>query len=86
MHHDGLQYYPLDGSRRGLLVMNHEYVDNGLLHTDGGADWSADKVAKAQAAHGISVIEVERDVGAVAGAWCGRRPTRAASPAPRRAP
>ncbi|HSW25910.1 MAG TPA: alkaline phosphatase PhoX, partial [Burkholderiaceae bacterium] len=26
MHHDGLHYYPLDGSRRGLLVMNHEYT------------------------------------------------------------
>ena len=32
MHHDGLHYFPLDGSRRGLLVMNHEYTDDGLLH------------------------------------------------------
>jgi secreted PhoX family phosphatase len=32
MHHDGIHYYPLDGSRRGLLVMNHEYTDDGLLH------------------------------------------------------
>src|SRR5262245_18631616 len=35
MHHDGLHYYPLDGSKRGLLVMNHEYTDDGLLHSDG---------------------------------------------------
>lgn len=64
MHHDGIHYYPLDGaadaSQRGLLVMNHEYVDEGLLFPDGAANWSASKVAKAQAAHGISVIEVAR--------------------------
>jgi secreted PhoX family phosphatase len=32
MHHDGMQYYPLDGSRRGLLAINQEYTDDGLLH------------------------------------------------------
>ena len=62
MHHDGLHFYPLgsgaDGSRRGLLVMNHEYTDDGLLHPGGLADWSAEKVRKAQAAHGVSVVEV----------------------------
>ncbi len=60
MHHDGIHYFPLDGARRGLLVMNHEYVDEGLLFPDGMAGWSAAKVAKAQAAHGISVVEAER--------------------------
>jgi uncharacterized protein len=59
MHHDGLHYVPLDGSKRGLLVMNHEYTDDGLLHADGMKTWSAEKVRKAQAAHGVSVIEVE---------------------------
>jgi secreted PhoX family phosphatase len=59
MHHDGLHYWPLDGSKRGLLVMNHEYTDDGLLHADGMKTWSAEKVRKAQAAHGVSVIEVE---------------------------
>lgn len=66
MHHDGLHFYPLaDGegqrgerSRRGLLAMNHEYVDDGLLHPGGLADWSAEKVRKSQAAHGVSVVEV----------------------------
>jgi secreted PhoX family phosphatase len=60
MHHDGISYVPLDGSRRGLLVSNHEYVDDGLLHADGFAAWSAEKVRKSQNAHGLSVIEVER--------------------------
>jgi secreted PhoX family phosphatase len=59
MHHDGIHYVPLDGSRRGLLAMNHEYIDDGLLHTDGMKTWSAEKVKKAQAAHGVAVIEVE---------------------------
>lgn len=61
MHHDGLHFYSLGGSQRGLLVMNHEYVDDGLLHPGGMKDWSAEKVRKSQAAHGISVIEVMDD-------------------------
>jgi secreted PhoX family phosphatase len=61
MHHDGIHFFPLAGSStRGLLTMNHEYTDDGLLHADGMATWSAEKVRKAQAAHGIAVIEVER--------------------------
>ncbi|MEW6687537.1 MAG: PhoX family phosphatase [Pseudomonadota bacterium] len=58
MHHDALAYFPLEGSRRGLLVMNHEYTDDGLLHTDGIRTWSAEKVRKSIAAHGVAVIEV----------------------------
>ncbi len=58
MHHDGLHFYALPGTQRGLLVMNHEYVDDGLLHSDGLKTWTAEKVKKSQAAHGISVIEV----------------------------
>jgi uncharacterized protein len=64
MHHDGLHFYALTptaaAAQRGLLVMNHEYVDDGLLHTTGMVPWTAEKVAKSQAAHGISVIEVEQ--------------------------
>jgi hypothetical protein len=63
MHHDGIHFFrhPLtpDSNTAGLLVMNHEYADDGLLHPDGMATWNAAKVRKAQAAHGVSVIEVE---------------------------
>jgi secreted PhoX family phosphatase len=59
MHHDGLVYFALDGSRRGLLVVNHEYTDDGLLHVGGMSPWTPEKVAKSQAAHGIAVIEIE---------------------------
>ena len=64
MHHDGLHYVPLNGSStHGLLVMNHEYIDDGLLHTDGLQTWSAEKVKKGQAAHGVAVIEVRLEGG-----------------------
>ena len=62
MHHDGMHFFPLPrgtrGSTHGLLVMNHEYLDEGLLYPDGQKTWSAEKVAKAQNAVGVSVIEV----------------------------
>ncbi|MEN9396781.1 MAG: hypothetical protein RLZ81_1311 [Pseudomonadota bacterium] len=58
MHHDGIQFFALDGSHHGLLVMNHEYTDDGLLHPGGMSPWTLEKVRKSQAAHGISVIEV----------------------------
>jgi secreted PhoX family phosphatase len=58
MHHDGIHYFALHSSERGLLVLNHEYTDEGLLFADGQQNWSAEKVRKAQAAHGVSVIEV----------------------------
>ena len=62
-HHDGIHYFAQNGSTSGLLVMNHEYVDDGLLHPDGMKTWTAQKVRKAQAAHGVSVIEVEQTNG-----------------------
>jgi secreted PhoX family phosphatase len=62
MHHDGLHYFPFpqgsDGSTRGLLAVNHEYTDDGLLHPGGMEPWTAEKVAKSQAAHGVAVVEV----------------------------
>jgi hypothetical protein len=61
MHHDGMHYFPLAGSNHGLLAMNHEYLDEGLLFPDGQKTWSAEKVMKAQNAVGVSVIEVRFD-------------------------
>jgi uncharacterized protein len=76
MHHDGIHYFPLaegaEANKRGLLVMNHEYTDDGLLHADGMKTWTPEKVKKAQAAHGVSVIEVRE----TAGNWEVIRPSR----------
>jgi secreted PhoX family phosphatase len=67
MHHDGIHFFkhPLmqTSSAAGLLVINHEYTDDGMLHPDGMKTWTAAKVRKAQAAHGVSVIEVEMKEG-----------------------
>ena len=76
MHHDGMHFFPLPRgsmeSTHGLLVMNHEYVDEGLLFPDGQRTWSAEKVAKSQHAVGVSVIEVRLD----GGQWRVVRPSR----------
>lgn len=65
MHHDGIAYFPLEAgekaSSHGLLAMNHEYVDNGLLFKDGVENWSLDKVRKSQNAMGVSVVEVAKN-------------------------
>jgi len=70
MHHDAIHFYPLPAdsanSNHGLLVMNHEYLDLDVIHTDGShihapEAYTAEKVAKEQNAHGVSLIEVQRD-------------------------
>jgi secreted PhoX family phosphatase len=70
MHHDGMHYFPLTrgpgGSERGLLVVNHEYTDEGYLHTGttsrpADAAWTLEMVRKSQNAHGVSVVEIARN-------------------------
>ena len=41
-----------------LLAVNHEYTDDGLLDPGGMDPWTAGKVAKSQAAHGVAIVEV----------------------------
>ncbi len=60
MHNDGVVYFPIRGSERGLLVQNHEYTDDVLLFPDGTANWDAEKTRKSQAAHGVGIIEISR--------------------------
>ncbi|MFY8103543.1 MAG: PhoX family protein [Ramlibacter sp.] len=73
MHHDGVEFFPIDGSStHGLIALNHEYTDDGLLHTDGMARMTAEKVKKSQNAHGLSVYEVRLQDGR----WEMVRPSR----------
>ena len=78
MHHDAIHFFPLpmgsDSSTRGLLAINHEYADDGLLHVGGMEPWTAEKVAKSQAAHGVSIIEVTFE----GGQWKVVRPSTSA--------
>ncbi|RNL86976.1 PhoX family phosphatase [Halostreptopolyspora alba] len=61
-HHDGMHFFPLgrgkDASEHGLLVVNHEYVDTTLLYTDGDEEMTQEKVDKALASHGVTIVEV----------------------------
>ena len=78
MHHDGMHFFPFiergkPSPTHGLLCVNHEYTDEGLLHADGSANPCPAKVAKSKAAHGVSVIEIRRDA---KGVWQVVRPSR----------
>jgi secreted PhoX family phosphatase len=75
MHNDGVVYFPIDGSRHGLLVQNHEYTDDGLLFRDGVANWSAEKTRKSLNAQGVSVIEIRKASGRD-GQWRVVRPSK----------
>ena len=78
---DGIAYFPLEGrsSRRGLLCVNHEYVRSELALPGLPISWGKRAVALRaliashagvvpwlQAAHGVSVLQVER---AARGPW-----------------
>lgn len=67
MNHDGMHYFPIDvrsggeNSTEGLLVMNHEYVEPNVLHPQGPTlPRPAEQVAKELAAHGVSVVHIEK--------------------------
>ena len=61
-HHDGMHFFPMgkgnERSRRGLLVVNHEYIDQVILYNDGSTTMTKEKVDRAVAAHGVSVVEI----------------------------
>ena len=65
MGHDGMNFFPLpkgsNNSGHGLLAVNFEYTDDGLLHTDGMQNWSAEKVQKSKNAHGFGIMEIQFD-------------------------
>jgi secreted PhoX family phosphatase len=75
-NHDGMHFFPLgagpDASARGLLVVNHEYTDANQIYTAAqgssitGDDAGREKVAKALAGHGVSVVEIHRNAD---GSW-----------------
>jgi secreted PhoX family phosphatase len=67
-NNDYLGYIPLDGSKRGLLVVNHEYTNEELMFPSLGrqdtakkfADMTKDLVDIEMMAHGGSVLEIAR--------------------------
>jgi secreted PhoX family phosphatase len=75
MHHDGMHFFPLDGSNEdGLIAVNHEYIEARFLHAAwkgrafGGDDVvvendarSAEEVLKEIHAHGVSIYRTRRN-------------------------
>lgn len=56
--HDGMWFFSLEGSERGLLVLNHEYGMS--RHILGRDPQSLDDVRVSQHAHGITIVELVR--------------------------
>ena len=78
-HNDGMHFFPFPGKRvgndRGLLVVNHEYCDPGLVCNTPtyATDTLSQGMVDAQlAAHGVSVVDVERKK---KGGWQVKRPS-----------
>lgn len=74
-NHDGMWYFALpnrDGRQRGLLCINHEYTDASQIYTAAqGSTITADaagveKVDKALAGHGVTVVEIRQQAD---GSW-----------------
>ncbi|AYO53196.1 PhoX family protein [Acinetobacter wuhouensis] len=72
--HDGMSYFGLNASslkydakasERGLLVMNHEYINQTFLHPKGATKVDGrrpeDEVIREMNAHGVSVIELKKN-------------------------
>ncbi|KEC86278.1 MULTISPECIES: PhoX family protein [Acinetobacter] len=72
--HDGMSYFGLNSnsskydakaSNRGLLVMNHEYINQTFLHPKGATKVNGrrpeDEVIREVNAHGVSIIELKKD-------------------------
>lgn len=71
MHHDGMHFFPLNGSSEdGLLVVNYEYLDQKALHPNGATRDAngrrpAEEVRKEINAHGVGVLRISK----VGGRW-----------------
>jgi len=57
---DGMSFYALSEDR-AILAVNNEYTNYPLLFAHEGKALTADDIKKAQAAHGVSIFEVNRD-------------------------
>ncbi|WP_442111715.1 PhoX family protein [Pseudomonas sp. NUPR-001] len=63
-NNDGMSLFPFaDDANRALMAINNEYTNYRYLFAHGGQPASAEEVHKAQAAEGVSVIEVRRNNG-----------------------
>jgi secreted PhoX family phosphatase len=60
-NNDGMSFFPLTDDS-GVLAVNNEYTNYEYLFEAADKSLTADDVRKAQNAHGVSIVEVRRDV------------------------
>ena len=70
-NHDGINFFPYpgtDGNSRGILAMNHEYINPEYFHNVANFNKPEipDNTKKQLAGHGVSIIEVRRSA---SGKW-----------------
>lgn len=59
-NNDGMSFFPID-ERHGVMAINNEYVNEPYLFAHGGKKAaSLEDVRKSQAAHGVSIVAVQR--------------------------
>lgn len=56
-NNDGMTFFPISDTR-AVLAVNNEYTNNEYLYEHQGKNITADDVRKAQAAHGVSIVEL----------------------------
>ncbi|BDU36957.1 PhoX family protein [Vibrio nigripulchritudo] len=61
-NNDGMTFFPLSDTR-AVLAVNNEYTNNEYLYEHQGKNISADDARKAQAAHGVSIVELVKKNG-----------------------
>ncbi len=58
-NNDGMSFFPIS-EQRAVLVVNNEYTNNEYLYPHQGEHITADDALKAQAAHGVSIVELSK--------------------------
>ncbi len=61
-NNDGMTFFPLSDNR-AVLAVNNEYTNNEYLYPHQGKSITADDARKSQAAHGVSIVELEKKDG-----------------------
>nr|VFJ52179.1 MAG: hypothetical protein BECKFW1821B_GA0114236_101140 [Candidatus Kentron sp. FW]VFJ61340.1 MAG: hypothetical protein BECKFW1821A_GA0114235_111215 [Candidatus Kentron sp. FW] len=61
-NNDGMTLFPMSNDR-AVIAVNHEYTNYEYLFPHRGQATSADEVRKAQAAHGVTIVELEKEGG-----------------------
>lgn len=65
-NHDGMEFFSLDCLSKAILAINHEYNNYEYLFAPESEEhylkpWSLEKIRKAQASIGVSIIEINKD-------------------------